>query len=179
MRRGITGAMVLALAAAAACADPTLPDRSEIDAVIARLEPIQQLTFATGFEYCGYLGQTRDRQLVFTTMQRGGHDGCTPIMPDEDVEMIASMHTHGTYDPGVPAEFPSVIDLESDRREGVNGYVATPGGRLWYIDSKVMVAVQLCGPGCLPQDPAFRPGDDGEIAARYSLAELAALEARE
>jgi hypothetical protein len=36
-----------------------------------------------------------------------------------------------------------------DMEEGVNGYVATPGGRFWYIDGDRGVATQICGPGAL------------------------------
>ena len=57
------------------------------------------------------------------------------------------------------------------------GIERTPGGRLWYIDSRAMIAVQLCGRGCLPQDPNFHAGDDGEIAKRYTIGALRALEA--
>lgn len=154
------------------------PPPSEVEMVKARLAPLQHLSFAARYEYCGYLGLSRG-QLTFTDMVRGGHNGCTPVMPGNGFRRVASLHTHGAYDPSVPAEFPTVLDMQSDRREGVNGYVATPGGRLWYIDSRAMVAVQLCGLACLPQDPAFHAGDDGKIATRYSLRELKRLESGE
>lgn len=162
-----------------ASADPvayTLPASGEIAAVKTRLAPIQLLSFATQREYCGYLGELSDGRLVFTEMVRGGHDGCTPRLPGRTVRIRASLHTHGAYDPSVPAEFPTVLDMDSDAREGVNGYVATPGGRLWYIDSRAMVAVQLCGEGCLPQDDNFRTGDDGPIKTRYTRDDLRRLE---
>jgi hypothetical protein len=54
--------------------------------------------------------------------------------------------------------------MEGDADEGIDGYVATPGGRLWYIDTVDMVASQLCGIGCLPRDPKFVAGQNGEIA---------------
>lgn len=155
----------------------TPPGPAEIALVRARLAPLQHLSFAARYEYCGYLGRAPAGGLAFTEMVRGGHNGCTPKMPEGGLDLIASVHTHGAYGRTVPAEFPTVLDMESDRREGVNGYVATPGGRLWYIDSRAMVAVQICGLGCLPQDPSFRPGDDGTIAARYSYGQLLALEA--
>lgn len=160
-------------------ADPvayTLPDKGEIEVVKARLAPIQLLSFATQREYCGYLGELADGRLIFTEMVRGGHDGCTPRLPGRSVRLRASLHTHGAYDPSVPAEFPTVLDMDSDAREGVNGYVATPGGRLWYIDSRALVTIQLCGEGCLPQDDNFRTGDDGPIRTRYTRDELQRLE---
>lgn len=175
-------AIVAALALAFAMrgtAEPvayTLPARGEIEAIKTRLAPIQLLSFATRREYCGYLGERVDGRLIFTEMVRGGHDACTPRLPGRSVRILASLHTHGAYDRAVPAEFPTVLDMDSDAREGVNGYIATPGGRLWYIDSRAMVAVQLCGEGCLPQDSNFRSGDDGPMKTRYTRDELRRLE---
>ncbi|TMV10137.1 DUF4329 domain-containing protein [Ruegeria sediminis] len=165
------------LSVPAAAADTRrVPPASEIAAVKARFAPLQHLSFAVGYEYCGYLGRTVQGSMVFTEMVRGDWDGCTPPAPPSNFVPIASMHTHGAYDPFVPAEFPTVLDLEADHIEGVDGYVATPGGRLWYIDGRAMEAIQICGEGCLPQDPDFRSGDDGAIAKRYTLKDLQALE---
>lgn len=155
------------------------PSSAEIEMLKQRLAPIQHLSFAAGYEYCGYLGRRGNGAPGFTKILRGHHNGCTPKVPGEGFGLIASLHTHGAYDPSIPAEFPTALDMRSDRREGVVGYVATPGGRLWYIDSKAMLAVEICGPGCLPQDPDFHAGDDGEIAERLSYAQLLALDAWE
>jgi len=155
------------------------PPADEVAMLKARLAPIQHLSFAARYEYCGYLGRGPDGAPTFTEIVRGHHNGCTPQMPGPGFELVASLHTHGAYDPTVPAEFPTALDMRSDRREGVNGYVATPGGRLWYIDSRAMLAVQLCGLGCLPQDPGFRAGDDGAIAPVLSFAQLLALDSWE
>lgn len=157
----------------------TPPDPAEVAMLRARMEPIQHLSFAARYEYCGYLGRDGDDQPVFTEIIRGHHNGCTPEIPQAGVKLIASLHTHGAYDPTVPAEFPTALDMRSDHDEGVNGYIATPGGRLWYIDSRAMLAVQICGLACLPQDPDFRPGDDGVIRERLSFAQLLALESWE
>lgn len=152
------------------------PDPAEVALVRQRLAPLQMLSFVTDLEYCGYLGRDDRDRPVFTRIQRGDHDSCTPLAEDQPDRLVASLHTHGSYDPEVPAEFPTVLDMDSDHDEGVNGYVSTPGGRLWYIDSRAMIAVQLCGLACLPQDPRFHPGDDGVIADRYTRAQLQALE---
>lgn len=157
--------------------DYTPPGPVEIHMIKTRLAPLQHLSFAARYEYCGYLGRGPDGDLAFTEMVRGGHNGCTPRMPEGGLALTASLHTHGAYSPTAPAEFPTVLDMESDRREGVNGYISTPGGRLWYIDSRAMVAVQICGLGCLPQDPHFHAGDDGVIARRYTYHQLVDLEA--
>lgn len=155
------------------------PTEHEIAAVRERLAALQMLSFATNREYCGYLLRKADGSIGFTDMVRGGNDGCTPLVPISRIDLIASVHTHGAYDPDVPAEFPTALDMKSDRREQVNGFVATPGGRLWYIDTHAMITRQLCGPGCLPQDPNFHPGDDGQIAQVYTYEELLGLESPE
>ena len=157
---------------------PVDPDPYELARVLAAFAQPQLRSFETDREYCGYLMQYRNGELGFTEMIQGGYDGCTPYLPMGDSFPIASMHTHGAYSKDVPAEFPTVLDMDSDRIENVNGYVATPGGRLWYIDSRAGTARQLCGIGCLPQDPDFRPGDDGLIAESYTYEELVKLEAR-
>lgn len=152
------------------------PSDIERNVVILAVGDLQQRSFAHDVEYCGYVGRDLAGNLVLTQVNRGGRNGCTPAPPDQMLELVASVHTHGAYSPEVPAEFPTSLDMDSDAREGVNGYVATPGGRLWYIDSTERVAFQLCGLGCLPQDPDFRAGDDGAIAQRYTYDELVDLE---
>ncbi|WP_372574943.1 DUF4329 domain-containing protein [Ruegeria jejuensis] len=152
------------------------PTQEEVAAVKTRFAEMQELSFETDLEYCGYLLRLPDGSLGFSQMVPGGHDGCTPELPQPGSTLLASMHTHGSYHPDVPAEFPTVIDIDSDRRERVNGFVATPGGRLWFIDSRAGRVTQLCGLNCLPQDPFFQPGDDGVIAQSYTRAELQQLE---
>lgn len=147
------------------------PD-GEVQLVLERLAPIQLLSFAAGYEYCGYLARKPEGEYYFTEMVRGGPDGCTPATPEFPQDLIASVHTHGAYAPHVPAEFPTVMDIDSDHREGVNGYIGTPGGRLWFVDSQALVVHQVCGLGCLPQDPNFHEGDDGLIAKCYTRTEL-------
>ena len=149
---------------------------AEVALVRNRLSRAQKQSFRNNREYCGYLGRTRSGRLVVTRLVRGYRDGCTPPQPDPGTMLIASIHTHGAYDPDVPAEFPTTLDIDSDATEGVNGYIATPGGRLWYVDSAAGVVHLLCGPGCLPQDPRFHPGDDGVIRRYYRYSDLSALE---
>lgn len=154
------------------------PGEGEVAVVKERLGNAQILSFADDREYCGYLIRLPDGALGFTELVRGDRDGCTPLLPLVQAELVASVHTHGAYGREVPAEFPTTLDMESDEREGLNGYVATPGGRLWYIDSARMKTWQLCGLGCLPQDPEFRAGDDGVIAQSYRYSDLERIENR-
>ncbi|KMW58716.1 hypothetical protein AIOL_003695 [Candidatus Rhodobacter oscarellae] len=71
---------------------------------------------------------------------------------------------------------PSVSDVLADMEEGLDGYLSTPGGRFWFIDGQTGVSRQLCGLGCLPQDPDFAPGLHGTISKRYTLGQLEARE---
>lgn len=153
----------------------TIP-AAEIALVRQRLERVQRQSFRGDREYCGYLGRTRSGRLVVTRMRRGQRNGCTPPLPQRGLTLLASIHTHGAYARDVPAEFPTTLDIDSDAAEGVNGYIGTPGGRLWFIDSAARVAYQLCGPGCLPQDPHFHAGDDGVIKRGYRYRDLRRLE---
>ncbi|MEX0286769.1 MAG: DUF4329 domain-containing protein [Paracoccaceae bacterium] len=148
----------------------------EVELVKRSLASPQRQSFARDREYCAYLGRLSNGRLKVTAYNEGGRNGCTPLRPGGGFRPIASIHTHGAYDPRVPAEFPTTLDMDMDRAEGINGYVATPGGRLWYLDSRSGVAVQLCSIGCLNRDPAFRPGDDGVIRRSYSYDQLKRLE---
>ena len=135
----------------------------EVRAVVTFFERIQQLSFANDREYCGYVGWDVSGELTFTPPVIGRTDGCTPIYPSDDLTVFASYHTHGSFDVDVPAEFPTILDMESDEEEGIDGYIATPGGRLWYVDSEAMEVYQICSIGCILQDPAFMAGLDGTI----------------
>ncbi|WP_082152671.1 DUF4329 domain-containing protein [Candidatus Rhodobacter oscarellae] len=99
-----------------------------------------------------------------------------PRDPRDAAEIIASFHTHGGFDEDADSEVPSVSDVLADMEEGLDGYLSTPGGRFWFIDGQTGVSRQLCGLGCLPQDPDFAPGLHGTISKRYTLGQLEARE---
>jgi hypothetical protein len=140
------------------------------------LEDLQAVSFQNEREYCGYLVINTEGTLVATPAAVGEESSCLPDDPPQDVVSGASKHTHGAFEYDTPAEFPSVGDMEGDEAEGIDGYVSTPGGRLWYIDSTDMIASQLCNIGCLSQDPNFEAGLDGDIKVSYSYDELLTLE---
>ena len=149
---------------------------AEIRLATEMLAEMQLPSFNNDREYCGYLAINDDGELVATPISEGEQSSCQYDGPEDGFLMIASIHTHGRYDADVPAEFPSVGDIEADEDEGVDGFVATPGGRLWYVDTEDMVVRQLCSLNCLPQDPRFRAGDDGVIEMSYTYQELLLLE---
>ena len=144
---------------------PTAAD--ELAYVTKVFEKIQPRSFAMNRELCGYLGKDASGRFVTTRIATGSEDGCTlPYWP-EKFDVLASFHTHSTYSPDYNSEFPSSIDMESDEASGIDGWIATPGGRIWYVDSSEMVAYQVCGESCVPQDPNYV--DEGQtIRPSYS-----------
>ncbi|WP_458792365.1 DUF4329 domain-containing protein [Yoonia sp. MH D7] len=142
-------------------------DAVELEIAREILTELQLKSFEKQREYCGYIGYDETGVMVATPAVAGTHDGCTAPFP-RNVAVTASYHTHGDYDDGYFNEIPSDIDMEGDRAFYLNGYVATPGGRLWYIDSRLMVARQVCGIACLPVSDGFRKETNGEIAESYT-----------
>lgn len=139
--------------------------------LFAQLQPV---SIGQGVEYCGLVGFNGAGQLVATAPERGRPASCF-IEDQGEIEIVtASYHTHGPYAPDYFNELPSMTDVLGDEADGIDGYVATPGGRLWYIDSSDRELSQICGLGCLPSDPNFVVGDSGPIAQSYNFATLAA-----
>lgn len=152
-------------------------DAAELAVARGVLLQLQPRSFAENLEYCGYVGRLPDGRLAATDVSRGDAWGCTSRADERRfVQIVASFHTHAGFDRTAESEVPSSNDMRGDMQERVNGYVATPGGRLWYIDYQRAVATQVCGLGCMGQDPDFIPGDSGPIAQRYTLQQLLARE---
>lgn len=148
-------------------------DASELAYARGVLLQLQARSFAENREYCGYIGRLPDGSLAATEVTRGDTWSCQSVGDESRfTEIIASFHTHGGFDRAADSEVPSAGDVQSDIAERVNGYVATPGGRLWYIDYRRATARQICGLGCMGQDPDFIAGDAGPIAETYSLRDL-------
>ena len=136
------------------------------------LAELNHLSFDEGIEFCGYVGFTAAGDLAVSPATRGDESSCLSADPDNLEVIVASYHTHGDFSTEYSSETPSGDDMEGDEEEGIDGWVATPGGRLWYIDTTDMVTFQVCGVGCLPKDPNFIEGDDGFIAESYSYDEI-------
>ncbi len=122
----------------------------------AFFDTLQVQSIAENVEYCGYFGIDASGQLAATKAVRGAVDSCLPDEPPAGFQALASYHTHGAYALESDSEVPSVDDMLSDLEEGVDGYIATPGGRLWLNIFDEALAVQLCGPGCVTADPNYR-----------------------
>ena len=169
------GAICLAGLSSMAFAQDTIPGfdpTDEVALVRSVFATLQLRSIAENVEYCGYIGYDADGTLVATPAVRGEEASCLPADPVELDVVVASYHTHGGFSPDYTNEVPSIDDYEGDEAEGIDGYVATPGGRLWYIDTMDEEISQICGLGCLPSDPTFQRGSDGVISQSYTYDEL-------
>ncbi len=147
-------------------------DGEELVFIMDLFADLQPRSITENRELCGYIGYNRLGELRATRVMTG--DEATCQLPNWPIKLtvVASFHTHSTFSPEYDSEVPSTTDVESDESAGIDGYVATPGGRLWYIDGRRGVATQVCGLGCMGQDPNFIPGDSGPIAQSYTLQQL-------
>lgn len=119
------------------------------------LDALQGISIDEKREYCGYIGYMPNNDLVATDAVAGDLTTCLADEPPEEMDIIASYHTHANYDPDQDSEVPSYEDVLGDQEEGIDGYVSTPGGRLWFVDGDRGIASQVCGIGCLTADPRF------------------------
>ena len=157
----------------AAIASPALA-QSEAEVTFARqlLAGLQSNSIAANREYCGIIGLDQDNRLIASRARKGRRDSCQPRDPRNVAEVIASFHTHAAFDEEFDSEVPSSDDILGDMEDGLDGYIATPGGRFWFIDGQTGSARQICGIACLPQDPDFEANLYGQIKQRYTLSEL-------
>ena len=144
----------------------------EINHAKSQLAALQTKSIRTNREYCGYFGYDSSNRLVSGPIRKGGVAGCRPKWPKNVVQIVASFHTHGAFDPKIVSEVPSLSDVRADAADGNFGFVATPGGRLWLINPGNYSVQQICGVGCLPFDARFVQGVTGHIQNSYSWSEL-------
>lgn len=160
-----------ALPAFAEPAEQTILNRA-----MAELEVLQELSLAAGREYCSILALDEDGRLIASKPRRGWRSSCRPRDPRGAVEIIASLHTHGTHHPDYDSEMPSTNDMLGDMEEGILGFVATPGGRVWMLDGITGTGRQVCGRACVISDPDYDPADHDPIPKRVTLDTLYARE---
>ena len=149
---------VLAGAVALTFAPANAQDALEVAFVKAFLGRLQAVSIRENREYCGYFAFDAEGNFVATKPQRGQQDSCEAPEPPADWDLFASYHTHGAYFIDADTEVPSEGDMRADADEGVDGYISTPGGRLWFIDTsgRKVRARMLCGRNCLLADSKFR-----------------------
>jgi len=155
--------------------DPERPveiTQAEIDFAIDVLDAAQIKSIQNNREYCGYIGLNSDNEFVATRARRGSSKSCRPSLFFETFTVLASYHTHGSYSENYHSELPSDDDLKSDIEEGVDGYVSTPGGRVWFSDSRKKLAYMICPENCVLSDENYKPDTKGSLQKRYTLDEL-------
>ena len=168
MRAPLLAALLAGLLGASGARAQSVEEVAFVQDLFRDLLPV---SYAKRREHCGFIGRDAAGALVMSGPVPGTQATCASDVPD-DFEVIASYHTHGAFDRGYHNELPSEADMLSDQAVGVMGWIATPGGRLWYVDSQRMVAKQVCSVGCLPVAPGFTKAQAGEVAKGYTLQEL-------
>jgi len=152
---------------------PIIAETDDVDRFAQQvLNSIQPASIAESREYCGYIYETADGGLAATAPARGGEDYCD--LPEPDDSVIASYHSHGGFSPEYDNEVPSVDDLVGDFDAGIDGYVGTPAGRVWYNSVETETTVQLCSVSCIIADPEDDPAEAGFIPQSFTLEELRA-----
>lgn len=160
---------IIALVVPVGAVAQSIDEEMLIRATFAELNAI---SIAQNIEYCGYVGYTAEGELAISPAVPGTSDSCLADDPVNLEIIVASYHTHAAFSPDYSSEVPSGSDMEGDEAEGIDGWVATPGGRIWFIDTTDMISRQICGIGCTTSDPNFIAGDDGIIEQSYSYDEL-------
>ncbi|AGI68409.1 hypothetical protein OAN307_c28410 [Octadecabacter antarcticus 307] len=136
------------------------------------LNTLQVRSIAERREHCGYFFVSSGGSLQASTPRAGTFASCDMPAPLAGQGIIASYHTHGAYGRQFDNEVPSVIDLTSDFDFGIDGYVSTPGGRVWLVDFQTRSTRQLCGLRCVTSDPGFVPQDERSIRQTYTVQTL-------
>ena len=150
----------------------TAQDAAEMEFVQALMVSMNRLSIRFNREVCGFILQDADGTFTSTKASWGGEASCATLPIEPGVRPISSWHTHAAWGLGYDGEVPSIQDVEGDMRFGVNGWVGTPGGRLWYVDGTTGSMTQACGRDCVPTDPDFFPEEHGPVAETYSLDEV-------
>lgn len=147
--------------------------------MLAHFDKIQAKSIAENREYCGLVGFDKQGELRVTPAKAGNEDSCDPGEAPSDWEVIASYHTHGAFLDDADSEVPSVDDLLGDIEEEIDGYIATPGGRVWLNVAAEKLTFQLCGRGCVRSDPNARQCKSFTPEIEYTLPDLRAHERKE
>ncbi|MCK0128501.1 DUF4329 domain-containing protein [Erythrobacter sp. F6033] len=148
--------------------------QSEVQAFArAQLDALQERSFAEDIELCGIIFERSNGELGASSPRPGDEASCGIAFFDEPgMKPLASFHTHAAQNDQYDSEVPSVLDMRSDSALGMDGYLATPGGRFWWIDGNREIAKMVCGEGCLAQDTNYELCDAYEPESEYDIPTL-------
>lgn len=154
---------------------------AEIEYVKEVLAEVQKTSLDEGLEYCGFIGQDKAGNFRTWPATKGEPNFCEPNFNylDRDFYVLANYHTHGSPSVEHETETPSFVDMYSTHLAGQDGYVVTPGGRLWYMDSREITAELLCAARCMPYDPAHTDEFDFAVGDVFDTDEFEVLYGRE
>ncbi len=141
----------------------------ETEFVTALLRGMNPLSIEFNREVCGYVVRRPSGELESTKVSWGTFASCASLPVPPGVQVIASWHTHAAWAEGYDGEVPSITDVEGDMSQNINGWVSTPGGRLWFVNGQTGHIHQVCGRDCLPSDPNFFPEEHGPVDKNYTL----------
>ena len=145
---------------------------AEVAFVKTTLNNLQARSIAENREYCGYIGLTADGSLTATEARRGSRNTCVPRTAPKSMTVLASYHTHGATSETYVTELPSFEDMYQDIVGGVDGYIATPGGRVWYNDVRARRTNLLCGLNCVAADPSHRDREYLPVGVSFTVDEM-------
>ena len=152
---------------------PLQSDTQDVNGFAAQvLNSLQPRSIAESREYCGLIMRAEGGGLVTSRINPGTEDSCE--MPRVIGDVVATFHTHGSFSPAYDNEVPSMSDVAGDFSQRIDGYVSTPGGRLWHVDFETRRIYLLCGPGCLRSDPNNEPKDAGFVPQSFTVPQLRA-----
>jgi len=143
--------------------------QQETGFVMGLMESMNALSVRFNREVCGYVLRHPNGAYSSTKASWGAPASCASLPVQPGMEVVSSWHTHAAWDRGYDGEVPSIQDVEGDMRMGVNGWVGTPGGRLWFVEGQTGTIRQVCGRGCLPIDESFGDEDFGPVGETYTL----------
>ena len=146
----------------------------EAELVVAMFRSMNPQSITHDREVCGYIVENPSGRIEVGKASWGGNASCGTIPPPDGFRVLASWHTHAAWAAGYDNEVPSLIDVEGDMSLGINGWIATPGGRLWYVNGQTGEMHQYCGAQCLPFDPDAQMDTRGPVDKRYTLLQLRA-----
>ncbi len=144
----------------------------EVDFITSFFNELQTISIAENREYCGYFGIDASGNFIATPPTAGDTESCFADEPPLDMDIIASYHTHGAYAFGFDSEVPSPDDLAADIAEENDGYISTPGGRIWFNDSIEEISTLLCGRNCTVSDSQYVADTENPVNNSYTLEQL-------
>ncbi len=139
------------------------------------LDDLQPQSIAQNREFCGFIGIDHTGNYIATSPTRGQKGTCQP-RNNEGFTPLASYHTHGAYSVEYDSELPSSDDLLADISEGVDGYIGTPGGRVWFNNAATERSTLLCDVNCIHADPSFDPAGAPPPTTEYDIDTIYARE---